>query len=80
MSVPAGAVAQSRECGVSAPEAGVRVTTTPFADGRIVQVTDMYGQNAAGERVWETISRRVVDTQEAQTRDALIALGWTPPA
>lgn len=65
---------------MSAPEAGVRVTTTPFADGRIVQVTDMYGQNTAGERVWETVSRRVVDTQDAQVRTALITLGWTPPA
>lgn len=27
-----------------------------------------------------TMQRRVLNTMEAQTRDALVALGWTPPA
>jgi len=31
------------------------------------------------DKIAQTISRTVIDTQEQQTRDALIKLGWTPP-
>lgn len=53
---------------------GFQVVTTPFADGRISQevfsVVD-------GER--ERIAARLMHTQDQQIREALIALGWTPP-
>jgi hypothetical protein len=58
---------------------GYDVITTPFADGRIFQQID-YVADLAHESIRETISRRVIDTQEEQVRTALIALGWTPPA
>jgi len=48
----------------------IKIGTTFNADtGEIFQETDMTGQ----------IYRTVIATQEKQIRDALIALGWTPP-
>lgn len=50
----------------------ITVKTTPYPDGRIVQeITN----DLAHELV-----RQVIDTQEAHIRQALIQLGWTPPA
>lgn len=49
----------------------VTVATNYFGDGDIeTKVT-----NLAGE-----VSRFVISTREEQTRQALIGLGWTPPA
>jgi len=50
------------------------VTTTPHPNGLIVQKVDFdhFGF------VQET-QRRMMDTMDAQVREALIALGWTPP-
>ena len=31
------------------------------------------------EDMTRTITKQIVDTQDAQIRDALIELGWTPP-
>ena len=46
------------------------IKTTPFANGIIEQeTTDIFN---------ETI-KRVVNTQEEQIKQGLIALGWTPP-
>ena len=46
------------------------VTTTPLECGQIVSDTaDAHG----------TIMRRILDTQEHQVRQSLIALGWAPP-
>jgi len=50
------------------------VHTHSSAEGKIVQDITLVH---AGVR--ELISRRVVDTSEAQVRAALIQLGWTPP-
>lgn len=44
---------------------------TSVLDGGVIETTiDMIGQ----------ITRRVLRTQEAQIREALVSLGWTPPA
>lgn len=53
---------------------GYRVVTTTQADGKIVQVVE-----TVVDRVIEHVLEQVLDTQEKQTRQALIALGWTPP-
>ena len=53
---------------------GFQVVTTPFAGGMISQ--EVFSV-AGGER--ERISARLMDTQDQQIREALIALGWTPP-
>jgi hypothetical protein len=46
------------------------VATEAFKSGKIVQsTTDMIGQTV----------RKVVETEDRQTRLALMALGWTPP-
>ena len=50
------------------------VTTTPFTDGKIVQEVDF-----VSEGIRERVMREVTYTREKQVRDALIALGWTPP-
>jgi hypothetical protein len=50
------------------------VVTTPTVDGKIVQEVYIVDHD-----VREQITRRVMDTQEQQTRDALLALGWIPP-
>lgn len=50
------------------------VVTTPHPDGTIEQ--SIYS-NIARRR--EEILRQVIFTQDQQVRDALIALGWTPP-
>ena len=56
-------------------EHGFEVVTTPSKDGKIVQ--ELYSVHH-GMR--QQIMRHVIYTQEQQLRDALIALGWTPPA
>ena len=56
-------------------EHGFEVVTTPQADGKIVQ--EAYG---VFNDIREQMIRRVMDTQEYQIREALIALGWTPPS
>jgi len=56
-------------------ESGFEVVTTPTTDGKIVH--ELYSVNYG---IREQITRRVLDTQEYQIREALIALGWTPPA
>jgi hypothetical protein len=50
------------------------VKTTPSSEGKFVQdITRVH------DGVRELISRRVMDTSEAQVRAALIQLGWIPP-
>lgn len=53
---------------------GFEVVTTPTVDGKIVQ--ELY---SVEHDIREQVMRRVMDTQEQHIRDALIALGWTPP-
>lgn len=50
------------------------VNTSPFTDGRIVQEVciETNGQQ-------ERIMRFVINTKEKQVKEALVALGWTPP-
>lgn len=52
------------------------IVTTPSIDGKITQemIID-YGHSNLSESVF----RSVMDTQEQQTFEALIKLGWTPP-
>ena len=52
------------------------VKTNTFDDGKIIQETFM--ENPLTQAM-ETISRRMIDTQEQQIHDALVTLGWTPP-
>jgi len=47
----------------------IDIKTDIFKDGRIVQTTDIMG----------SIMEQVIRTRDAQVREALIALGWTPP-
>ena len=50
------------------------VKTTPFTDGKILQIVDLESQN-----IIQTIMRDVLYTKEKQVKEALIKLGWTPP-
>lgn len=52
----------------------ITVKTTPYADGVIGQ--EVYDEI---DGIRQYIMRRIINTQEQQVRDALIALGWTPP-
>lgn len=54
---------------------GFEIVTTPLPDGKILQ--DTYSISVG---VKEQIMRRIMDTKESQVREALIELGWTPPA
>lgn len=47
----------------------ITVSTNIHSDGRIVQTVDSLGH----AMTW------IVETREKQIREALIALGWTPP-
>lgn len=47
----------------------INVDTNVFPGGLIEQTLDMMG----------AVTRKVINTQEAQIREALIMLGWTPP-
>lgn len=55
-------------------KSGIELTTAPYADGRIVQQT--FAVENDTRRIIET---RIMDTRDAQIRNALITLGWTPP-
>ena len=57
-------------------ENSFELTTTPSSDGVITQELVALGPGD----VRQTIMRQVMDTSEQQIRDALIALGWTPPS
>lgn len=50
------------------------IKTTPFEDGRIAQ--DIFLEK---DDLTQRIAAFLVDTREAQIREALIQLGWTPP-
>jgi hypothetical protein len=50
------------------------VDTKVFSSGMIEQVTEF---NDNGVR--EQLTRKLIDTNEVQLREALIKLGWTPP-
>lgn len=55
------------------PVQGIRgcgVQTSVSTDGLIEQQIDILGET----------HRRILNTAEQQIRDALIALGWTPPS
>ena len=52
------------------------VVTTPYTDGHIEQV--LFLEDVGDIR--QEIFRRVLHTSEQQIREALIQLGWTPPA
>lgn len=52
----------------------LKIETSYTVDGRIIQET--CATDMSPEKI---IDRRVIDTREKQIRDALIALGWTPP-
>jgi len=54
------------------------VTTTPHSNGLIVQEVD-YRDDLARHDLRAAIQRSMVNTMDAQVREALIALGWTPP-
>ncbi|MDC8446095.1 MAG: hypothetical protein LV471_09255 [Nitrosomonas sp.] len=53
---------------------GSEITTTPCENGQIVQ--ELYNVEMDVRKI---IDRRVLDTRNEQIRNALIALGWTPP-
>lgn len=55
-------------------EYGFEIVTTATEDGKITQ--ELY---SVTPDLREQVIRRVMDTQEQQIREALIALGWTPP-
>lgn len=52
----------------------ITISTTPHTDGTIMQTvteTDIHGATHS--------TGYILDTQDAQVRAALIALGWMPP-
>jgi hypothetical protein len=51
---------------------GFEIVTKPTVDGKVVQ--ELHSTNL------DHLIRCVIDTQEQQIREALIALGWTPPS
>jgi hypothetical protein len=53
----------------------IKVTTTWNKEGEIIHDTF---QECLGNP-FERITREIISTKEAQTRMALIELGWTPP-
>ena len=55
-------------------ESGFEVTTKIIADDKILLEV-----HSTLNGIRDDVMRRVMDTQEQQIRDALIALGWTPP-
>ena len=55
-------------------ESGFEVTTKIIADEKI-----LFAVHSTLNGIRNDVMRRVMDTQEQQIRDALIALGWTPP-
>ena len=49
---------------------GFTINTDVYNNGTIMQsMTDLVG----------VVSKRVIDTQDIQIKQALISLGWTPP-
>ena len=48
--------------------------TDVYRDGRIIQYVDSEHANIVSKS-----TRQLIDTQEAQTKAALIKLGWRPP-
>jgi hypothetical protein len=54
--------------------ASYEVSTSYSPSGQIEQTVDL-----VFDGVRETIMRQVMNTKEQQVKDALIALGWTPP-
>ena len=62
------------------------VTTKPRMDGTIEMMIDAIVPNLNSTGYWsatdvvrENIMRQIINTRDAQTKAALIALGWTPP-
>ncbi len=57
----------------------VQTSITPA--GNIVQETTAHEPGLADlrDQIVQRVSRQVIDLQDAAIRDALIALGWTPP-
>lgn len=53
----------------------VNVKTDVSPDGVISTNTYLHYNDGS----WHELGRQVVDTRDAQIRQALIALGWTPP-
>ena len=57
------------------PGDNIKINTNALLDGTIVQ--EMYRENVEGIR--EQFMREVINTKDRHVREALIALGWTPP-
>lgn len=55
-------------------ENGYEVKTTIFGDGKILQTIEKAAFGTKTE-----VLRNVLDTMDAQLRQGLIDLGWTPP-
>lgn len=54
-------------------------SVVPLDDGRIISTLKL-DYEIAYENIRDIILRQVLDTNEEQVRQALIKLGWTPPA
>jgi hypothetical protein len=54
----------------------VNIETKVMNDGKIIQEVKLGDDDA---NLFNSVMRTIVDTKEAQVRDALISLGWTPP-
>lgn len=52
--------------------------TVTLLNGRLDQIVEGIHSNGV-EEIRTVITRRIIDTMEQQTREALIALGWAPP-
>ncbi len=56
-----------------------KVTTEPSPNGVIVQSVDIDADCEAFISPLDKVTKWIIDTRDKQIRDALIALGWTPP-
>lgn len=62
--------------GCSRMKTGYTITTRYSLDGTIEQT--VHAEHTSGAR--EMVQKHVINTMEAQTRRALMKLGWRPPA
>lgn len=57
----------------------IDVTTRIFEHGLVVTDIEQVTFPGSSNELREKIMTRILNTQEAQVREALVALGWTPP-
>lgn len=57
----------------------LRYEVIPSTNGSMICVQTDLVHEVGGETVRETLTRQLIDAQDATLRASLIQLGWTPP-